>query len=53
MFVTLFYHSLITNIWNFLEKCVLLVDYDAFNIKHKTLQLYRGSLVFDKNHSWP
>lgn len=29
----------------------LLVDYDAFSIKHRTLQLYRGSLVFDENHS--
>jgi len=34
------------------ETC-LLVDYDAFSIEPRTLQLYRGSLVFDENHSWP
>jgi hypothetical protein len=34
------------------EMC-LLVDYDAFSVEPRTLQLYRGSLVFDENLSWP
>jgi hypothetical protein len=50
MFVSVLSHSNNKYLELFGERC-LLVDYDTFSIEHRTLQLYRGSLVFDKNHS--